>query len=99
MTARLRTNKPLIPLETVEQAIAGAADFDGLGDSFMASARANWFVGEPGAVASQLRDFATTHGVDEVMISPIAGAYEAEPMDASPGRVQTLELLAAELGL
>jgi len=99
MTARLRTNRPLIPLETVEQAIAGAADFDGLGDSFMASARANWFVGEPTAVASELRAFAATHGVDEVMISPIAGAYEDEPMDASPGRVQTLELLGAELAL
>jgi luciferase family oxidoreductase group 1 len=99
MTARLRTNRPLIPLETVEQAIAGAADFDALGESFMTSARANWFVGEPGAVASDLRAFATTHGVDEVMISPIAGAYENEDLDASPGRVQTLELLAGELAL
>ena len=45
MTARLRTNKPLVALETVEQAIAGAGDFDGLGESFMASARAKWFVG------------------------------------------------------
>jgi len=99
MTARLRTNRPLIALETVEQAIAGAADFDGLGESFMTSARANWFVGEPGSVASELRAFASTHGVDEVMISPIAGAYDGEPMDAAPGRVQTLELLAAELGL
>jgi len=99
MTARLRTNRPLIALETVEQAIAGAADFDGLGESFMASARANWFVGEPGAVASDLRSFAATHGVDEIMISPIAGAYEGESPDAAPGRVQTLELLAHELGL
>jgi len=99
MTARLRTNRPLIALETVEQAVAGAADFDGLGESFMASARANWFVGEPGAVASDLRSFAATHGVDEIMISPIAGAYEGESPDAAPGRVQTLELLAHELGL
>ncbi len=98
MTARLRTNCPLVALETVEQSIAAAADFDGLGDTFMASARANWFVGTPDAVAAGLRDFAATHGVDEVMISPIAGSYEAEPMDAAPGRVQTLELLAAELG-
>jgi len=99
MTARLRTNMPLVALETVEQAIAGAADFDGLGDSFMASARANWFVGEPGAVASDLRAFAAKHGVDEIMISPIAGSYDGEPMDASPGRDQTLELHAAELAL
>jgi luciferase family oxidoreductase group 1 len=99
MTARLRTNRPLIPLETVEQAIAGAADFDGLGHSFMASARANWFVGTPDSVAAELRGFAEKHGVDEIMISPIAGSYEAEPLDAATGRVQTLELLAAELGL
>nr|BFF10025.1 hypothetical protein GCM10025699_13280 [Microbacterium flavescens] len=99
MTARLRTNRPLVPLETVEQSIAGAADFDGLGDSFMTSARANWFVGTPAAVASELTAFAATHGVDEIMISPIAGSYDGEPMDASPGREQTLELLAAELPL
>lgn len=99
MTARLRTNRPLIPLETVEQAIAGAADFEGLGETFMASARANWFVGTAASVAAELRDFAGRHGVDEVMISPIAGSYEAESTDAAAGRVQTLELLAAELGL
>ncbi|MCW3493291.1 LLM class flavin-dependent oxidoreductase [Microbacterium sp. SSM24] len=99
MTARLRTNRPLIPLETVEQSLAGAADFEGLGDSFMDSARANWFVGTPDAVATRLREFASTHGVDEIMVSPIAGSYDGEPMDASPGRLQTLDLLAAELGL
>lgn len=99
MTARLRTNRPLGALETVEQSIAGAADFDDLGETFMSSARANWFVGTPGAVAAELAAFAAQYGVDEVMISPIAGSYEDEPMDASPGREQTLELLAAELGL
>ncbi|MCC2031611.1 LLM class flavin-dependent oxidoreductase [Microbacterium allomyrinae] len=97
MTARLRTNRPLVALETVEQSIAGAADFDGLGASFMDSARAKWFVGTAGVVASEVRAFATRYGVDEVMISPIAGSYEEEPMDAAPGRAQTLELLAAAL--
>ncbi len=97
MTARLRTNRPLVPLETVEQSVAGAADFAGLGDTFMASARATWFVGTPGDVASELRVFAARHDVDEVMISPIAGAYEDEPLDAAAGRLQTLELLAAEV--
>ena len=37
------------------------------------------------------------HGIDEVMISPIGGSYDAEPADATPGREQTLELLAREL--
>ncbi|HET8927887.1 MAG TPA: LLM class flavin-dependent oxidoreductase [Microbacterium sp.] len=95
MMARLRTNKPLGPLETVEQAKAGSAEFDGLGDSIIASTRSKWFVGEPDPVTAELRAFAERWDVDEVMISPVAAAYEAEPMDASPGRTQTLELLAA----
>jgi luciferase family oxidoreductase group 1 len=97
MTARLRTNKPLVALETVEQARAGASDFDGLAESIMASARATWFVGTPDAVTADLRAFAARHGVDEVMISPIAGAFEDEPGDVAAGRLQTLELLAGEL--
>jgi hypothetical protein len=28
----------------------------------------------------------------------LAGSYETEPLDAAPGRLQTFELLAAELG-
>ncbi|GAA2976294.1 LLM class flavin-dependent oxidoreductase [Microbacterium terrae] len=99
MMARLRTNKPLVPAETVEQALAGAADFDGLATEIMASARTGWFVGTGADVASALTAFAAKHGVDEVMISPIAGAYDAEPMDAAIGRTQTLELIAAALGL
>ncbi|MET0736523.1 MAG: MsnO8 family LLM class oxidoreductase [Microbacterium sp.] len=95
MMARLRTNKPLTALESVEQAQAGASDFDGVAESIMASARSKWFVGTGPDVASEVAAFAARHGVDEVMISPIAGAYDSEPMDASHGRVQTLELLAA----
>src|SRR6187431_123375 len=94
MTARLRTNMPLTPLETVEQAIAGADEFDGLAQSIMASARANWFVGTGASVTAELTAFAARHGVDEVMISPISGSYDDEPMDAATGRAQTLELLA-----
>ena len=40
-------------------------------------------------------EFAARYGVDEVMISPVAGAFDGEPMDAALARVQTLELLAA----
>ncbi|WP_137845513.1 LLM class flavin-dependent oxidoreductase [Microbacterium sp. 2FI] len=99
MMARLRTNRPLTALETVEQAIADAASFDGLAASMMAQSRATWFVGTARSVADELRSFATRHAVDEIMLSPIAGAYDDEPMDAALGRLQTLELLATELGL
>ncbi|SDG67586.1 LLM class flavin-dependent oxidoreductase [Microbacterium pygmaeum] len=97
MMARMRTNMPLAANETVEAALEGAADFDGLAQSIMASARSKWFVGTGSSVAGQLRDFATRWDVDEVMVSPIAGAYEDEPMDAATGRLQTLELIAAAL--
>ena len=46
MMARLRTNKPLTALETVEQARAAmAAEGDALAESIMQSARSRWLVG------------------------------------------------------
>ena len=52
----------------------------------------------PRARATELRRLAERHGIDEVMVSPIGGSYEHEPADATPGREQTLELLAAAAG-
>ncbi|HAQ59720.1 MAG TPA: LLM class flavin-dependent oxidoreductase [Microbacterium sp.] len=102
MMARLRTNKPLIPLETVEQAEAAQRDgsgglSDGLAVSFMEGARSRWLVGSGEDVASGVAAFAARHGVDEVMLSPVAGSYGTEPLANSPGRIQTLELVAAHL--
>lgn len=94
--ARLRSNKPMRPLETIDEALATPSD--PLEQSLVDGVRSRWFVGTGPDVASGLRDFAARHGVDEVMISPAAGSYASEPLDASPGRAQTLELLAAELG-
>jgi len=54
-----------------------------------------WFVGTGPDVRARLAEFAARHGVDEVMVSPVAGATDAEPMDAAPSRIRTLELLAA----
>lgn len=95
MMARLRTNMPLTPLETIEQ--AQAEPFDGMARSMMEQQRATWFVGTGPSVAAELTAFAARHGVGEIMISPIAGAYDAEPMAEAAGRAQTLELLAASL--
>ncbi|UNK71406.1 LLM class flavin-dependent oxidoreductase [Microbacterium sp. H1-D42] len=93
--ARLRQNKPMTALETVEQAVAGlAATSDSAELALIDSMRERWFIGDATSVASDLASFAARHGVDEIMVSPVSGSYEAEPLDASPGRVQTLELLA-----
>ena len=102
MMARLRTNKPLTPLETVEQAEAAQRDgtgglSDGLAVSFMDAARSRWVIGTGADVASAVASFAAKHGVDEVMLSPVAGAYDSEALEASEGRAQTLELVAESL--
>lgn len=96
MMARLRTGKPLTALETVEQARSAlASEGDVQAEGIMAAARRRWLVGTGEDVRTGLAEFATKHGVDEVMISPVAGAFEGEPMDAALARRQTLELLAA----
>jgi len=98
MMSRLRLNKPLTALETVEEAIAaGIAEADAQAEQVVQSARERWFVGTGESVAAEVRAFAEKHGVDEVMLSPVAGAYDAEAMDSAAGRAQTLELVAAAL--
>ena len=95
MMSRLRLNKPLIALETVEEALA--AESDAATDQVVEAARSRRFVGTGESVAAEVRAFAEKYGVDEVMLSPVAGAYESEPRDAAAGRAQTLELIAAAL--
>ncbi|WP_347123611.1 LLM class flavin-dependent oxidoreductase [Microbacterium sp. SY138] len=95
MMARLRLNQPLAALETVEQ--AAAAVTDAATDEVVRAARSRWFVGTGESVAAELHSFAERYGVDEVMLSPVAGAYDAEANDAPIGRAQTLELISAAL--
>ena len=52
----------------------------------------------PESVAAGVTALAAEFGTDEVMVSPIAGAYRGTPADASPAREETLRLLAKELG-
>ena len=83
-------------VETVEQAQRGLA---GSGDAeertLIDGIRSTWFVGDTATVRSDLAAFAAQYGVDEIMISPVAGAYDAEPLDETIGRVRTIELLAS----
>lgn len=96
--ARLRSNKPSIPLETIEQAQAAhAVDTDPATEDSVRRMQARWLVGDAAHVATELRAFATRYGVNEVMVSPVSGSYESEALDATPGRIQTLRLLANEL--
>ena len=93
--ARLRLNRPLTALETVEQARAAlAVNPDPQEEQIHAAAKANWFVGDAATVRAALEAFAEKHGVEEIMISPVAGSFAAEDPDRTPGRTRTLELLA-----
>lgn len=94
MMARLRGGRPLVALETVEQAAAAEA-VDHLATPLIDALRRRWFVGTGEQSRGALSAFAERHGVDEVMVSPVAGAFDDEPMDVPAGRLQTLELLAA----
>jgi len=93
--ARLRTGRPLTALETIEDAASAPTDTPVA--ELVAAMEKRWVIGAPDAAATAIRDLAARYGVDEVMISPIAGAHEDEPMDAAPGRAQTLELLATAM--
>jgi luciferase family oxidoreductase group 1 len=93
--ARLRTNRPMRPLETIEEAQIAPAD--SIGDEIIAAMEKRWIIADAARAASGLRKLAERHGIDEVMVAPIAGSFESEATDAAPGREQTLELLAREL--
>lgn len=94
MFAALRTGKALNKLDTVEQ--AQAQNDDPIARQHMTAARDRWFVGTGDAVRAQLAEFAAKHGVEEVMIVPVAGAFDGEPATEARGRMRTLALLAAE---
>jgi len=94
MMARLRGGRPLVALETVEQAAAAEA-VDGLAAPVLEAMLSRSFVGTADDTRARLAEFATRYGVDEVMISPVAAATDDEPMDAAASRIRTLELLAA----
>ncbi|WP_029151098.1 LLM class flavin-dependent oxidoreductase [Microbacterium indicum] len=94
--ARMRTNKPMRAMETVDEVLANPSD--ALEQSFVDQNRATWFIGTPDDVASRLTAFAAAYDVvDEIMVVPMGGSYEREPLDETPGRTQTLELLSAAI--
>jgi luciferase family oxidoreductase group 1 len=60
--------------------------------------RTRWVVGPPDAAAAAIRDLARRYAVDEVMVNPVAGASDADPLDRVPAREETVQLLADALG-
>lgn len=88
----LRSGGPFTAQRTVEEAEeVGFTDEQ----KFMVDAMLEkWIVDEPVSAKRRIAAFAAEHGVDEVMVQPIAGALASDPIDRSPAREETLRLLA-----
>ena len=91
----LRTGAPLTAQRLVEEAEAApvAEAHRPLAEAMLA----RWVVDEPAAAAERLRALAAEHGVDEVMVHPVAGAFAGTAADRAPARERTLALLAEAL--
>ena len=91
----LRTGRPLRAAQLVED--AEAEELPEAHRALAEEMRSRWVVDAPEAAAARVRALAAEHGVDEVMVSPVAGAFAGTPADRAPAREQTLRLLAAEI--
>lgn len=95
MMARLRTGRPLGPVDVVEDALAAVvSDAE---QRIIDSGLRRAVVGAPDEAAEQVRALADRFGVDEVMINPVASAHLGTDPATAPGRERTCELLAKEL--
>ena len=95
MMGRLRTGRPLGPLDLVED--AEAASVSAQEQLIIDSSVARTVVGDAAGAADQMRALAAEFDVDEVMVNPVASAFAGTAAGAAPARERTLELLAKEL--
>ncbi|MGO3041867.1 hypothetical protein, partial [Ancrocorticia populi] len=93
--ARLRSGGKMEPQATVDE----MENYDWAAREFMAPAPGpdSMFVGTPEHVAEGISALAARLGADEVMVSPVAGAYAGDDVDRGARREESLRLLAGEL--
>lgn len=96
MMAAIRSGQARRPVLTVEEAAATEPIVPA--DQFAALAQP-WVVGTPAAAAERIRALAEEFAVDEVMVHPVGGAHDADPLDRTPAREYAITALAAEVGL
>lgn len=95
MMASLRSGRmERKPLLTIEE--ARAAD-PLLPPESLQALRAPWLLGTAAEVAEQCRTLAAEFDVDEVMIHPVAGAHDDDPLDRVPARERTITELGEHL--
>ncbi|QIG41748.1 LLM class flavin-dependent oxidoreductase [Nocardioides anomalus] len=92
MMLSLRTGAPLGPQLLVEE--AEKVEVPDAHRPLLEAMRAKWVVGDPASAREQLETLATTYGVDEVMVHPVAAAHVGTDPTTSPTREETLSLLS-----
>lgn len=90
--SRLRTGKPLRAIDSVED--AALEEQDAATRQVIDAMLEKWIVDAAEPARDRLARLAASFGVDEVMVSPSAGSRAGEPVDRTPGREDTLRLLA-----
>lgn len=95
--ARLHTQGGTGPQLTVEQ--AARAELTDEQRGLVERMRSRWVIGTAESVAERLRATATHFGVDEIMVHPIGGARESEPLTENAARTGTLQQLAEVFAL
>src|SRR4051794_6763584 len=88
----LRTGGELQPQRLVEE--AEKVELPPAHLELMQTMADRWVIGAPERARARIEELATTYGVDEVMVHPVAGAFTGTDPGAAPGREQTLRLLA-----
>ncbi|HEX8509565.1 MAG TPA: LLM class flavin-dependent oxidoreductase [Propionibacteriaceae bacterium] len=91
----LRTGGRLTPQLSVEE--AEQAMLPESHEELARQMRAKCVVGTPDRAAAELIELARTYAVDEVMVHPVAGAWETDPADRVPTRELTIRLLTSAL--
>jgi luciferase family oxidoreductase group 1 len=92
----LRTGQPLVAQRCVEDAETIVdAGLPEAHDSLVEAMRRRWVIGDPASARAELERLASSYGVDEVMLNPVAGAFRGADPRASSARERTLELLAS----
>ena len=88
----LRTGQPLHPQQLVEG--AEAVELPEPHRELVEAMRSRWVNADAAGARERVAALAAEHGVDEVMVHPVAGAHAGTDVRRAPAREETLRLLA-----
>ena len=88
----LRTGQPLTTQQLVEE--AEKVELPEPHRDLVEAMRSRWVIGSPEEARARIGELAAAYDVDEVMVHPVAGAHVGTEPATSPGREDTLRLLA-----